>query len=87
MPYVSSVERIGMKRGLEQGLAKGLEQGLERGLERGRQEGRREALLAVASNLLDLLDDTAISARTGLPVEEVRRRRDVGSRPGGGASS
>ncbi|MEW6219449.1 MAG: hypothetical protein AB1634_07935, partial [Thermodesulfobacteriota bacterium] len=58
MPYVSSVERIGRKKGLEQ--------------------GRREALLAVAVNLLDILDDEAIARRTGLAVEEVRQLRAGG---------
>lgn len=31
MPYITSVERIGMQRGLEQGLEQGLRQGLEQG--------------------------------------------------------
>ncbi|MEW6220399.1 MAG: cytosolic protein [Thermodesulfobacteriota bacterium] len=60
MPYVSSVERIGRKKGLEQGLSQGLSQ------------GRRETQLAVASRLLGILDDEAIATSTGLSVEEVR---------------
>jgi len=38
MPYITSVERIGMKKGMEQGLQQGLQQGME--------QGRREGLLA-----------------------------------------
>ena len=32
MPYITSVERIGMQRGLEQGLEQGREEGLRQGL-------------------------------------------------------
>ena len=32
MPYITSVERIGMRRGLAQGLAEGLQQGRREGL-------------------------------------------------------
>ena len=39
MPYITSVERIGMKRGIEQGLQQGLQQGREEGIQEGRQEG------------------------------------------------
>jgi hypothetical protein len=39
MPYITSVERIGIKKGLEQGLHQGLEQGLEQGLHQGLQQG------------------------------------------------
>jgi len=37
MPYVTSVERIGMERGLQQGLQQGMQQGLQQGL---LEEGR-----------------------------------------------
>jgi len=36
MPYITSVERLGLEQGLERGL--------EQGLERGRNEGKREAV-------------------------------------------
>ncbi len=36
MPYITSIERLGVEKGLEQGL--------EQGLEKGRDEGKREAL-------------------------------------------
>ena len=41
MPYVTSVERFGIKRGLEQGLL----QGWKEGRQEGRQEGHRAGLL------------------------------------------
>ena len=31
MPYVTSVERIGIEQGIEQGIKKGIEQGIEQG--------------------------------------------------------
>ncbi|MGE0490490.1 MAG: transposase [Vulcanimicrobiota bacterium] len=43
MPYITSVERIGIKKGLQQGL----EQGLEQGRVEGRTEGLREAVRTV----------------------------------------
>jgi predicted transposase/invertase (TIGR01784 family) len=48
-------------------------------LERGREEGRREGAFAekraIARNLLDLLDDAAIAAKTGLAVADMARLR------------
>ena len=32
MPYVTSVERIGIRKGIEKGLKQGLQQGLQKGL-------------------------------------------------------
>jgi hypothetical protein len=50
MPYITSVERIGMKKGLEQGIQQGLEQGIRQGIQQGLQQGIeqgiREGLLA-----------------------------------------
>ena len=70
MPYVTSVERIGIQKGLQLGLEQGLEQGLERGLEqglrRGWQEGRREG---EAEMLL-----RQIALKFGPPSEDVRAR-------------
>ena len=43
------------------------EQGIEQGIEKGRKE--------IAVNLLDLLDDETISAKTGLSVEFVKGLR------------
>ena len=37
MPYVTSVERIGIEKGLQQGLHQGLQQGLHQGLQQGEQ--------------------------------------------------
>ena len=41
------------------------------GLEEGRQEGRQEGKLAIAKNLLDILDDETIALKTDLPLEQI----------------
>ena len=45
MEYVTSFERVGMRKGLEQGLEQGREQGLEQGREQGLEQGREQGLL------------------------------------------
>ncbi|MEA2082883.1 MAG: hypothetical protein U9O82_01320, partial [Thermodesulfobacteriota bacterium] len=50
-------------------------EGREEGKEEGREEGREEERLHVAINLLDILDDTTIAGKTGLPLEEVEKLR------------
>ncbi|NGZ06700.1 MAG: DUF4351 domain-containing protein [Magnetococcales bacterium] len=56
MPYITSVERIGHKRGMEEGMLAGMQLGKEEGMQigeqRGRQEGRQEE---AASMLLKLM--------------------------------
>jgi len=44
MPYVTSVERIGIKKGREQGLQQGLQQGKARGEARGERKGLLEGI-------------------------------------------
>ena len=48
MKYVTSVERLAVKRGIQQGI----EQGIERGLTQGRLEGRAEGRAAILARLL-----------------------------------
>lgn len=51
MPYVTSVERSGIKKGLQRGLErgrrKGQEEGRRKGQEEGQQKGGQDLLLAV----------------------------------------
>jgi hypothetical protein len=58
MPYVTSVERIGIQKGLQQGL--------EQGRQEGRQEGRKEGEAAILLR--------QISLKFGPPSEHVRAR-------------
>ena len=53
MPYITSIERIGIKKGLEQGLEQGLEKGLERGLEKGLEKG---IIQDAQESIIDILD-------------------------------
>ena len=46
MPYITSIERIGLERGLERGLEKGLEKGVEKGRQAALQENIMEILEA-----------------------------------------
>ncbi|MBD2151128.1 Rpn family recombination-promoting nuclease/putative transposase [Pseudanabaena sp. FACHB-1277] len=67
--------RQGLQQGLRQGLQQGLHQGLQKGLQQGRQEGELNAKLAIARQLLPMLDDAAISNSTGLSVAEIAALR------------
>ncbi|MDD4915749.1 MAG: hypothetical protein PHW13_12015, partial [Methylococcales bacterium] len=65
----------GMAQGREEGREEGLEKGLELGREQGLEEGRRRMALEIAAQLLDILDDAAIAAKTGLPETEIASLR------------
>lgn len=62
MPYVNTIERLG------------IEKGEKLGIEKGRQEGQREAKEETARNLIKLgvLTDEQIAQATGLTVPDVR---------------
>ncbi|MBI3977781.1 MAG: cytosolic protein [Chloroflexi bacterium] len=44
MPYITSVERIGYRRGLEEGIQEGLQQGIQQGLQQGIQQGLQQGI-------------------------------------------
>ena len=44
MPYISSVERIGYKRGLSDGVAQGIAQGVAQGVAQGIAQGVAQAI-------------------------------------------
>ncbi len=48
---------------------------LDDGKDIGREEGRLEGVLSVAKQLLDILDDETIAAKTGLSADEVAQLR------------
>ncbi|MDD4916123.1 MAG: hypothetical protein PHW13_13950, partial [Methylococcales bacterium] len=73
------LQRGSIAKALHDGMAQGREEGLEKGLELGREqgleEGRRRMALEIAAQLLDILDDAAIAAKTGLSAIEVAKLR------------
>ncbi len=69
MPYITSVEQIGIQKGLEQGR----EQGREQGLEQGREQGLRQGLLIGLEQILAL----KFGADGGRLFEELRPIDDV----------
>ena len=44
--------------------------------EKGREEGSSSKALEIARNLLEVLDDETISAKTGLTIEEVKMLKE-----------
>ncbi len=65
---LKKAERIGMEQGLEQGLEQGIEQGIE--------QGKLKTQLAIAKQLLDVLDDDSISRTTGLSLQQIAELRN-----------
>ncbi len=59
----------------EEGWKQGRKEGRQEGREEGREEGRREAVLNVARELLDLLDDDTIAQKTGLDAATIAALR------------
>ena len=66
MPYVTSAERFGIRKGLQQGIEKGLQQGIEKGLQQGIEKGQ---VIAGREAVLELLE-----VRFGSVPEGVRER-------------
>lgn len=46
-----------------------------KGIEKGLKEGREEEKLAIARNLLDILDNETIALKTGLAITDVEKLR------------
>jgi predicted transposase/invertase (TIGR01784 family) len=68
---LSLAEQRGRSAGKEEGFAEGREEGLAL----GRQEGEYRKALAIAANLLDVLDDATIAAKTGLDATAIAKLR------------
>ncbi len=56
-------------------IKKALNQGRQEGREEGREEGKLAAKLEMAKQLLDVLDDAAISQASGLNMTEIAQLR------------
>jgi predicted transposase/invertase (TIGR01784 family) len=53
----------------------GVEEARAEGEAKGREEGELNSKLAIAGNLLDILDDATIAGKTGLTLEQVNQLR------------
>ncbi|MGE0490547.1 MAG: hypothetical protein AB7S38_15175 [Vulcanimicrobiota bacterium] len=83
MPYITSVERMGMERGLAEGHEKGLAEGLEKGIEAGHARGVRDSIRTVLAarfgegfleqlgGLEDVSDSSQLSSLTLAAVSAV----------------
>jgi predicted transposase YdaD len=77
MPYISTAERLGMKKGREEGIKEGMEIGMEKGLERGMEKGMEKGIKKVALNLIEQdTDVTFIAKVTGLKLAEINRLKE-----------
>jgi len=50
---------------------------VKKALNQGIEQGKLETQLAIAQQLLDVLDDAAISRTTGLSIEQIARLRSL----------
>ena len=51
--------------------------GIEKGLKKGREEAKKEEKIAIAKNLLDILDNETIALKTGLTISDVENLRKL----------
>ena len=73
---LANAERKGLEKGIKQGIKEGIKQGIEQGLQQGLLEGENKKSIEIAINLLDVLDNETISAKTGLTISEIKRLRN-----------
>ena len=71
MPYVTSVERSGIKKGREQGREQGVRKGRQQGVRKGRQQGGQDALLVVLESRFQLVPPDIQEQVRGLQAPEV----------------
>jgi|GEM_PF-1820497 len=74
MAYITSAERLGIKKGLQEGLEKGLEKGIRKGRQEGKEEGIVEGKLETAVNMLrEGFDWETVKKLTGLTEEHLAK--------------
>ena len=69
MPYVTSVERVGMRKGMQQGMQQGMEQGLQQGSVRSTREAVIEILKTRFGEIPDLITATLDSMEDALTLK------------------
>ena len=73
MPYMTSVERIGFKRGVSEGRQKGMAEGWQQGMTEGRQQGIQEGMLEAIEMGLSV----KFGAKGLRLLPSIRRIRDI----------
>lgn len=81
MPYVTSIERMALKRGIEQGIEQGIERGIEQGIERGVLAGQIVLLQDMLGKPCEAVEELVkrSSAELCIQLEQLRdqmRKRD-----------
>jgi len=61
MPYVTSIERMGIIKGRKEGRKEGIEEGIEKGIEKGKLKIAREAVIDVLEARFEAVPKTMIS--------------------------
>ena len=57
MPYVTSVERLGIKQGIQQGIQQGVQQGIKQGIKQGVQQGIKQGILqTLREGIVEILE-------------------------------
>jgi len=74
---IKTAERRGERRGEKRGEKRSEKRGREKGIKEGIKEGEKQKAIAIAKNLLDILDNQTISKKTGLTMEEVEELRGL----------
>jgi Domain of unknown function (DUF4351) len=76
MPYVTSIEQIGIEKGIEKGIEQGIEKGIEKGIVQGFEKGIVQGGTAIAllqlQNLFGVLAPAVQSHILALPLERVQ---------------
>lgn len=73
MPYLSSMERIGMEIGRKEGLEKGLQEGLQKGHQEGVRLGSAELLSMVLKARFGPLDSSVRSRIDAADTQQITR--------------
>ena len=70
---ITSAEEKGLRNGLKRGIEQGLQQGIQQGIEQGIQQGIQQEKIAIAKELLNVLDAKTIALKTGLSIGEIEQ--------------
>ncbi len=73
MPYITSVEKIGIKKGMEQGIQAGIQQGIEQGIEQGSLRESRQMVIEAVAARFGVTPEDVVSAVFAIKAKETLR--------------